>query len=171
LKVLVALLAATPLFTLQLFALQQAPFRLEPGEFRWIPFTVNQTPTEIACRFQVMAGGPTVHLELLPMSDFRLFNRGRRHETLAASPRSQAGSFRQTVDDRGQYAVVVVNEKNAPAVMVSLEVSTEVNPSRRVVSRELPAGRRMTVILISFALFFVTVTWSALKLLRVARTP
>ncbi|MDP9170525.1 MAG: hypothetical protein M3N54_07910 [Acidobacteriota bacterium] len=165
-KILIALALATPLL-----AQQQSPFRLEQGEFRWIPVIVKQIPTEIECKFQVVAGGPTAHLELLRMHDFRLFTRNREHATLAVSPKSRTGNFRRVIDNRGQYAVVVVNEKNAPAVMVSLEVSTEVDPNPKLLSRELPPARRLTVILISFALFFVTITWSGLKLLRAARTP
>jgi len=67
--------------------------------------------------------------------------------------------------------VVIVNRKNAPAVTVSLEVATDVNPSPSGVARELPPGRRLMVILISFAIFFVTVTWSGIKLMRAVTKP
>lgn len=156
-----------PLLTFALSALaqQQAPFRLEPGEFRWIPVNVKQIPTQIECKFQVVGGGPTAHLELMRMRDFRLFTRNQKHGSLAISPTSQSENFRRFVDYRGQYAVVVVNEKGAPPVMVSLEVSTNTS----VISRELAPGRRLAVILISFGLFFVTVSWSGLKLLRAGR--
>ncbi len=82
------------------------PFRLEPGDFRWVPFTVRQTPSEVDCRFEVIKGNPTVHVELLPMSEFRLFNRGREHDTMALTPNGRNGEFRRIVDVRGQYAVV-----------------------------------------------------------------
>ncbi len=165
-KVLIALALALPLLALQQ---SKQAFRLDPGEWRWIPFTVRQIPTEVDCRFEVLQGNPSVHVELLPMSEFRQFNRGRKHETLAVSPDSASGAFRRIVEERGQYAVVIVNRKNAPAATVSLEVGTDLNPSASGVARELPAGRRLAVILISFALFFVTVTWSGIKLMRAVR--
>jgi hypothetical protein len=148
------------------FAQSKQAFRLDPGEWRWVPFTIRRVPTEVDCRFEVLQGGPSVHVELLPMSEFRQFNRGRRHETLAVSPDSGSGEFRRIVEERGQYAVVIVNRKNAAAATVSLEVGTDLNPSASGIARELPAGRRLTVILISFAWFFATVTWSGIKLMR-----
>ena len=153
-----------------LLAAQQPPVRIEPGEYRWVNLTVHQTPTEIDCRYDVVSGRPTVHVELLPMPEFRLFVRGLTHGSLASTKDSLSGSIHNVVDESGQYAVVVVNEKGAPPAMVSLDVRTDVNPAPRTLARELPAKRRLAVILISFALFFVTVTWAALKLARAMRS-
>ena len=141
-------------------------FRLESGDYRWVPFTVKQVPTEVDCRFEVLHGGPAVHVELLPMSEFRLFNRGRDHETLAVSPNARSGAFRRIIDRPGQYAVVVKNSADSPPAVISLELSTDLNPNASVVARELPARKRLTVILISFALFFAIVMWSGLRLMR-----
>src|ERR1700691_2917496 len=104
------------------------PFRLEPGDFRWVPFTVRQTPSEVDCRFEVVKGNPSVHVELLPMSEFRLFNRGREHDTMALTPNGRNGEFRRIIDVRGQYAVVVTNARGAPAATVLLTVQTNLNP-------------------------------------------
>ena len=147
----------------------QAPFRLDPGEFRWFPFTVKQVPTEVDCHFEVVKGDASVHMELLPMSEFRRFNRGREHDTLAISYDAKSAGFRRMVDARGQYAVVVQNRAGAPPAMVSLEVRTDLNPNADVVAKTLPPERRLVVILISFAIFFITVTWSGIKLVRAIR--
>jgi hypothetical protein len=165
---LIAIALVSPLLALP--PSKQA-FRLEAGDWRWIPFTIRQVPTEVDCRFEVLQGSPTVHVELLPMSEFRQFNRGRKHDTLAVSPDAASGAFRRIVEERGQYAVVIVNRKNAPGVTVSLEVATDINPSPSGVAQELPPGRRLMVILISFAIFFVTVTWSGIKLMRAVTKP
>jgi hypothetical protein len=145
------------------------PFRLEPGDFRWIPFTVHQTPSEVDCRFEVINGNPSVHVELLPMSEFRLFSRGREHDTMALTPDGQSGEFRRIIDVRGQYAVVVKNARSAPPATVLLRVQTNLNPGADV-ARTLPPARRLTVILISFAFFFITVAWSGRKLMRAMRS-
>jgi hypothetical protein len=160
-------------FALLMLAVPQSrqAFQLEPGGWRWIPFTIRQIPTEVDCRFEVLKGNPSVHVELLPMSEFRQFNRGRRHDTLAESPDAASGEFRRIVEERGEYAVVIVNARNAPAATVSLDVSTDLNPGAGIAT-ELPAGRRLAVILISFAVFFTTVTWAGSKLMRaVSGTP
>lgn len=144
-------------------------FRLEPGDFRWIPFTVRQTPTGIDCRFAVVKGGPTVHAELLPMSEFRLFDRGREHETLALTANARVGEFRRVIDVRGQYAVVVVNDRNAAPAMVSLQLETTLNPGAGEMARTLSPQRRFTVVLISLAFFLAALTWSSRRLIGAMR--
>jgi hypothetical protein len=141
-------------------------FRLDPGDFRWVPFTVRQTPTAVDCRFEVLQGNPSVHVELLPMSEFRQFSRGRDHSTMAATPDGRSGNFRQVIAVRGQYAVVVVNGKSAPPATVALRFQANMNPNGADIAETLSPRRRLTVILISLAFFAVTVIWSGRKLLR-----
>ena len=155
-----ALLPAATILNLQ-------AIRLEAGDYRWFPFTIKQVPTELECHYEVLQGGTSVQVELLPMSEFRAFNRGREHQTLAVSPPSRSGAFHRTIAQVGEYLVAVKNAANSPSVIVSLEVST--NP-QSLAARELPPSRRLTVILISFALFFAIVTWSGVKLLRAVKT-
>jgi hypothetical protein len=144
------------------------PFRLESGDFRWVPFTVKQTPSEVDCHFEVVKGKPSVHIELLPMSEFRQFNRGREHDTMALTPDGNAGDFRRIIDVRGQYAIVIENARGAPPATVLLRVRTNLNPGADVATTLSPA-RRLAVVLISFAFFFVTVAWSGSKLIRAMR--
>lgn len=139
---------------------------LAPGDFRWIPFSVRQTPSEIDCHFDVIQGSPTVHVELLPMSEFRRFDRGLEHDTLAITPASRSGDFRRIINTTGQYAVVVKNGKGAPPATVSLQLRNNLNPDANSVARTLSPERRLAVILISFAFFFISVTWSARALIR-----
>jgi hypothetical protein len=146
------------------------PFKLASGDFRWVPFTVRQTPVEVDCHFEVTGESKNVHLELLPMSEFRLFDRGRDHDTLAATPEARSGGFRRIIDVRGQYAVVVMNARGAPPAVVSLQLQTNVNPSGADVARTLSPQRRLAVIAISFAFFFVTVAWSGRKLILAMRS-
>jgi hypothetical protein len=145
------------------------PFRLEPGDYRWQKITIRQTPSQVDCNFKVLSGNPSVHLELLPLSEFRQFDRGQDHDTLVVTPDGRSGDFRRIIDVSGDYAVVVVNGKRAPPATVSFEVRTSVNPKAGDTAQTLSPQRRLTVILISFVFFFVTVTWSARKLLRAMR--
>ena len=143
--------------------------RLEPGEYRWIPLKVKQVPTEIACQYQVSEGAPSVHAELLTMRDFRLLARGIQHESLAISREGQNAEFRRIVGFKGEYAAVITNRKNAGPVVVSFDVRTEVDPANATVAQTLPPRRKLAVILISFAVFFVTVVWWGVKLTRAIR--
>lgn len=141
-------------------------FRLEQGEFRWIPFTVHQLPTRVDVTFRVVEGGPTVRTELLPMADFRAFLHHREHDTLALAPAAKQGEFRRMVDERGQYVVVVANADKAPAASVEMEIRIDSDPKGDTTAQVLPQERRLTVILASFAFFFVTVIWSGTRLLK-----
>ena len=172
LLIAIALLATSPVAGAGLAAGAQEkgqPFRLEPGDWRWQKITIRQTPSQVDCSFKVLSGNPSVHLELLPLSEFRQFDRGQDHDTLVVTPDASSGDFRRIIDVSGDYAVVVVNGKRAPPATVSFEVRTSVNPKAGDTARTLSPQRRLTVILISFAIFFVTVTWSARKLLRAMR--
>ncbi len=143
--------------------------RLQPRDFRWVPFTIRQTPAEVDCHFEVVSGDGSVHVELLPLSEFRLFDRGEDHATLATTPDARSGDFRRVLETPGQYAVVVINADGPSPVSVSLQVRTNINPDNKDVARTLPPERRLTVILISFAFFFATVAWSGRKLRRAMR--
>jgi hypothetical protein len=144
------------------------PFRLSPGDFRWVPFTVRQTPSQVDCHFEVISGNPSVHLELLPMSEFRLFDRGQEHDTMAITPEGREGAFRRVIDSRGQYAVVIQNAHNAPPATVMLRLRTNLNPGAGA-AQTLSPRRRLAVIGLSFAFFFITVVWSGRKLTRAMR--
>jgi hypothetical protein len=141
------------------------PFRLDAGEFRWIPIRIRQTPVQVDCRFHVVRGNSTVHMELLPLSEFRRYDRGQEHDTLASTPDGREGEFRRIVDTPGQYRVLVQNKPGAAPVSVVLEVATNLDPQSGV-AQTLPPGRRLTVILASFAFFFAALAWSGHKLLR-----
>lgn len=143
---------------------EQYPFQLEPGDFRFITVMVRQTPEEVDCHFEVLNGTPTVHLELMPLNEFRRFDRGLDHGALASTPEGGKGDCRKIIDMRGEYRIVAINGKHAPPASVMLQVHTSVDP--RDVARTLSPERRLTVILVSFAFFFVSVTWSARKLIQ-----
>jgi hypothetical protein len=145
-------------------------FRLDPGDFRWVPFTVKKTPATVTCRFEVLNGDATVHAELLPMSEFRLFDRGREHDTMALTGVTRSGEFKRVIDTSGQYAVVIVNERKARPVTVSLHVETNVSPGGGDIARTLPPGRRLAVVVIGLGIFFITVTWSSRKLIHAMRS-
>lgn len=144
-------------------------FHLEPGDFRWIPFNIKQVPTAIDCRYDVLEGGATVHAELLPIEEFRRFDRGLEHDTLAITDDARLGGFRRVVDTPGRYAIVLVNNRKGKPVTASLHLATTLNPGAAAVATTLSPARRLTVILISFAFFLISVSWSSRTLIRAMR--
>jgi len=140
--------------------------RLDGGEYRWWPIYVRQVPMQVNCRFEVLNGAQTVHAELVPQDQFRSFIRRRSYEKLVSTGDTKNGSFSQIVPQRGDYAVVIMNRKNAPVAIVSLSIETTLNPAGAGIARTLPPGRRLAVILVSFAIFFVSIGWSGHKLIQ-----
>jgi len=144
------------------------PFLLAPGDYRWVPFTIRQPPAEVDCSFEVIKGGGSVHVELMPSSEFRLFERGREHDAMTRTPDGHTGEFRQMIAEPGRYAIVLMNRADAPAVTVALHFATNMNPTGGM-ARTLSPTRQLTVILISMFVFFTVVTWSARRLIRAVR--
>lgn len=145
------------------------PFTLQPGDFRWITITARKTPLELDCGFQVLKGTPTVHVELLPMGEFHLFTRGHDYNAMAVTPDGRRGEFKRVIDDRGQYAVVVVNERGAPPATVTMRVSTILNPGPGDIAETLSPERRLTVVAMSLAFFIVSIAWSGHRLIQAMR--
>jgi hypothetical protein len=139
--------------------------RLDAGEYRWWPIYVRQAPTQVNCHFEVLNGAQTVHAELVPQDQFHAFIRRKSYQKLTATGAAKNGFFSQIIPMRGNYAVVIINEKNAPTAIVSLSIETNINPTAGLV-RTLPPRRRLTVILVSFAIFFVSIGWSGWRLIQ-----
>lgn len=150
-------------------AAQAAPFRLDGGDNRYFQVTVTRVPTLVECRFKVLQGAPSVHLEIMTDGEYRHMNRGRDYDAIASSPTAREGEIRRMVEERGRFDVVLINDRGAPAAVVDFVVHTDVDPSEDSVARMLSPERRLAVILISFAIFFGLVTWSAWRLLRANR--
>lgn len=135
-------------------------------DYRWVPVIVRRTPTAIECRFEVVTGQPTVHVELVTESDFGLFSRHRAYQALEATKSGNSGGFARTIDTAGRYRVLIRNDRGAPPAAVSLLVRTEVDPPFTTSSIGVTPRRRLVVILASMTLFIGTVLWSGRKLLR-----
>jgi hypothetical protein len=144
-------------------------FTLRPGDYKWLPVMVRHPPTAIDCRFEVVSGGPTVHVELLSVQDFIRFARGHDYESLALTKPSGNGGFRRMIETPGQYRILIENDKNAIPAAVSLTIRTEVDPSPATVSVGLSLRRKVGIIFTGLTLFFATVFWSGRRLLRAYR--
>ena len=137
-------------------------------DYRWIPVNVRRTPTAIDSSFEVVGGSPTVHAELVSEHDFQLFARRHDYETFALTQTGRAGGFHRMIETKGRYRVLIVNDRGAAPVAVSLVVRADVDPAPAVSSGISPR-RRLVVVLASLTLFFGTVTWSGRRLLRAWR--
>jgi hypothetical protein len=91
------------------------------------------------------------------------------HGFVAATRPAGSGTMAYHLQRAGEYAVVVDNRGRQTPVRVHLQVALDFSAGPEQGVRTLSPGRRLAVILISFAVFFGIVTWSTRKLLRAAK--
>ena len=127
---------------------------------------IRQTPVQVDVSFSVAQGDAMVHAELIADEEFRPMQQGKEHESLATTLEGKSGAFRRIIEEAGNYRVVIVNRRDAQPAMVTLNVSTAVDPV--LTSTELPPRRRMAVIGISLAVFLAMLGFAGWKLRRAA---
>jgi hypothetical protein len=143
-----------------------AVYTIPAAEWRYVPVEVSQTPAVVNCDFQVLTAGGEVRAALLSRADRERLRADQPHGFLTATPLETSGRLHYRLLQGGEYAIVVVNRAARAAVRVHLRVSLDSagRPAQGV--GRLSPQRQLAVILISFAVFFGIVTWSAAKLLK-----
>jgi hypothetical protein len=142
-------------------------YTIPPSEWRYVQVELKQTPVTVQCDFQ--SKDAQVRVALLSRDDLERLRADQPHGFLAASQPSTAGALSYQVHRAGNYAVVIDNRGLRAPVRVHLRVWLDFSPRAAQGVRVLPPERRLAVILISFAVFFAIVTWSARKLLQATR--
>jgi hypothetical protein len=139
------------------------------AEWRYVQVSLKQTPVSVHCDFQVMSKGAQVRVALLSQSDLERLRADQPHGFLTALEPARAGTLNYTLHHGGEYAVVIDNRGLHVPVRVHLRVWLDFSRAPGQGVGYLSPQRRLAVILISFAVFFVIVTWSARKLLQATR--
>ena len=136
-------------------------YQIPAGQWRWVPFALKHQLSTLECRAQTMGPGE-VRLELIHRSDLDLLFQHKSYDSLISTADGATAAFNQYIDEPGEYAVVIENPGKDP-VAARLTVAMSFGQSA---ARYLSHERQLTVILVSFALFFTIVTFSARALLR-----
>jgi hypothetical protein len=140
------------------------------GEWRYVDVMLNQQTATVDCTFQVISGGSVVRAGLLNREELLRMKGGQGREFLKITPAGKDGRFRHPVRVPGQYAVVADNREGREPARVRLRVSLDFSHRSPTQAQYLPAHRQMAVILISLAVFFAIVTFSARRLFRAIRS-
>lgn len=139
-------------------------YQIAPGDWQWVEVNLKQRAGAILANYQVLSGPTSVRLVLMHRRDLDNMPLG----ALAQTPAAGNGSFFHGVHEVGNYALVVENQSTAAPSIVHLNVWIDfARPGRTV--ETLSPQRQLTVILVSFVVFFGIVTWSARRLLRAVR--
>lgn len=140
-------------------------YRIPPKEWRYVELGLNQRPARVFARYQVETGSREVLVALMRREDLDRLREGLPHGVIDETAVGPAGSLAPRVRGHGDY-VLVVDNRGDTAASVRLHVSLDFAVARGPEVGRLSRDRQFVVIVISFAVFFGIVSWSAHRLLR-----
>jgi hypothetical protein len=141
-------------------------YQIPANEWRYVEVSLQQQPALIWADYRAVADARDVRVALLRREDLQRLRNQRAHGWLAETEPAPAGRLRFRVRDPGEYAIVVDNRGGDRQTSVYLKVGLDFGAGRGPDVTTLSPRRQLAVILISFAVFFGIVTWSARRLLR-----
>ena len=139
-------------------------YRIPPDDWRYIELGLKQRAAAVTARFQSAGGAPAVRLSLLRRDDLERFREGRPHGSIETTAEASAGMLNTDLPAPGDYVLVIANGSRETA-SVHLTVWLDFTRQSPPIS-QLSPQRQMIVVLLSFAVFFAIVTFSARRLLR-----
>jgi hypothetical protein len=138
-------------------------YQLPPNDWRWVEISLNQRPAVVTAQYRALAGTPAIRAALVPRDELRKLRSSEGLDDYDPTPDAPTGQLRRHTREPGDYAVVIENRSAAPAavrVRITLDFPTATTISSR---------RQLTVVAISFGVFFGIVGFSARRLLRALR--
>lgn len=140
--------------------------RVPAGDWRYVEVALKQQTAFVSADYQVETGSPDIRLALLRRDDLERMRNQIPDTALAITAPASAGRIRYRVPERGVYVVLIDNRSSSRPAAAQLLVSLDfgVRPGPPVT--RLSPQRQITVIAISFAVFFAIATYSARRLLR-----
>jgi hypothetical protein len=140
--------------------------RVPAGDWRYVEVALKQRTAFVSADYQVKSGSPNIRLALLHRDDLERMRAELPEGALAVTQQAASGGIRYRVPERGVYVVLIDNRASsrpaAAQLLISLDFGTRLGPP---VTR-LSLQRQITVIAVSFGVFFAIATYSARRLLR-----
>ena len=142
-------------------------YKIPAGQWRYVELGLRQRPALVTADFQVRSGSQQVHLALMRREDLQRLREGRPSGALAATGVAGSGNLRYQVREAGDYVLLIDNrEGRARPAEAHLHVALDFGPARSPGVTRLSVPRQITVIALSFAVFFAIAGFSARRLLR-----
>jgi len=126
--------------------------------------TLKQQPALITARYESNPPAEGVRIALLRREDLQKLREGMPHGIIDATPEGPRGELQYQAAAPGEYVVVIDNQARTEAT-VHIRVALDFARPGPTVT-ELPPSRQVTVVVVSFAVFFAIVSISARRLLR-----
>jgi hypothetical protein len=139
-------------------------YQIPPHDWRYVAeLGIKQQPGMVLAEYQVKAGPGLVRLILMHREDLERLRHNLPHSYIELTPRGRAGNLRRYIHDLGDYVLMVDNRDGDHAAGVHLSISMDFGQGA------LSPERQLTVIILSFAVFFGIVTWSGRRLLQAVK--
>jgi hypothetical protein len=142
-------------------------YQIPAAEWRYVDIGLKQQPALVTARYRVTSGPASVRLALLPAEELEKLRAGAPHGVADLTPEGREGGLSYAVRDAGDYVLVIDNQGRAPAT-VRIQISLDFARRGPAVT-QLSPRKQVTIVAISFLVFFGIVTFSARRLLRAVR--
>jgi len=146
-------------------------YQIPANEWRYVELELKQKPALVSASYQVLSGWRQVRLALMRREDLERLREDQPHGVLDLTATGPSGRLDYQVHRPGVYAIVLDNESGplglgGRATTVHLKVRLDFGETPGPEVTRLSPQRQLAVILVSFAVFFGIVTFSARRLLR-----
>lgn len=138
-------------------------YTIPAADWRFVEMVLQQQRSKVVCDFRVISGGGSVRVVFISLRELQSLRLGTRPHALESRPFQTAGKVEKQIEVPGHYAMII--ESLREPARVQLRVNVDFSPEVGYLSRE----RQLAVIVISFAVFFAIVTYSARRLLKAIR--
>lgn len=140
--------------------------QIPAGEWRYVEVSLRQKPAFVSSNFEVAAGSHEVRLALMRRDDLEKLRQDRPHGVLTATDPAGSGRLRFQVQVAGDYVLLIDNREGRDPASAHLRVALDFRSPPEPAVTGLSLQRQVTVIAISFAVFFAIAGFSARRLLR-----
>jgi hypothetical protein len=142
-------------------------YQIPANEWRYVELGLNQRPAYVTAFYEVASGPPNLRLALLAAPDLEKLKQGAPHGLLDVTAESGRGVLNHQVREPGDYVLVIDNQGRAPA---SVRIRVWLDFARHEPNvTQLSPKRQLAIVVISFAVFFGIVSFSARRLLKLVR--
>jgi hypothetical protein len=128
---------------------------------------LKQQPATIGIHFETENHTDRVRVALMRRDEMEKLRAGLPHGIIEVTEEVAVGDLSYPVQAPGEYVVVIENQARTPT-SVHVRASLDFGSRTPSVTRLSPQ-RQLTIVVISFAVFFAIVSFSARRLLRVVR--
>ncbi|HUB34401.1 MAG TPA: hypothetical protein VMA31_15290 [Bryobacteraceae bacterium] len=143
-------------------------YHVPADDWRYVDFSLKQRVALVTAECEAGSEATPVRIALLRREDLARLRAGEPHGMLDVTRPGAHNRLHYLVNEPGDYALVIDNE-GASAATVHLAIWLDFGVQPPAVTQISP-GRRVSVILISFAIFLAIAGFSTRRLLAAFRT-